>query len=1228
MGIGAVSLRKLVAGVVVVASLGLASSAGAGAPARVQVGAAPRVPHGAKALGEISSNASITGAVVLQPRDNAALQQFIAQVSDPSSPQFEQYLPAGAFAGRFGPTQATIDAVRSQLEAEGLQVGGVSGNGLLMRFTAPAHVVQSAFHTTLENYRRADGTTGRQTTSAVEVPAPVAPDVAAVIGLNNLVHTHALALTHSTRSAGTTDGFTAAKSADFAHPAGAPTACAAAKRDATKNGGLTDDQIANAYGAFGLYGAGDLGAGQRIAIYENEPFLPSDIDTFDTCFFGASQAAAMMNRLTVTPVDGGQPTGPGSGEASLDVENVSAIAPDAHIDVYEGPFAGDNADVYDSLDEYTAIIDADRDQEISTSWGVCEQLAQQGQPGLQAAENLLFEQAAAQGQSVFSSSGDNGSDDCNTFETPTPASGQNPVSVDDPSSQPYVVSVGGTTITDAATQPAAEQVWNDGANGGGGGGGISQSWAMPAWQQASTVPGIALPGSADYTNANSVEQSFGYASNFCQSTVAGADAATPCRLVPDVSAQADEFTGAITVYSVANGGNGWSTIGGTSSSAPLWAAMTALVNSSAACTAHSATAHGVGFVSPLLYAVASRPAEYAASFNDITNGNNDTYGLDDGLVFPSTTGYDLASGLGSPQLTGPGGTAGLAYYLCNLGVANTNPTVAKLAPSTGSTAGGEKITITGSGFAVGGKPDVNGIQVGTFHLSSNNFTVNSATSITATLPPARDTLPPGAPAPQDGAGPADVIVILNTGASSAPGPGSVFQYVDTTPAGGIPSVTGTSPSGGLEAAPAPITILGSGFTGTTRVTFGGVAAPKVSVLGPNEISVTPPQYSSSTACAPLPSTGVFVGENASNDICQVQVRVSNAAGTSAIGHILPPPEGTFALSNLGTLVLPPGCDCEQGAAPTEYDYVPAPRVSSISTSGGPASLASEAGTSVVTATGVGFDPLAIDWADFGDPQQADSQDINYAFVSGTELQVIAPPQTQTVDPATVPFSVKTLGGQSNSATALYAGVPTISSVVNTSSSTELNGVYGGPDTGGTPITVTGQGFADQLVAPLQFVDTEKKGDSDGTQYTFTVNGDTSLSTETVSQNPALVDVEACTVSGCSTTSPADEFWLYPPGNPQVDAIKPSSGPAAGDTPVAITGENLSCPISALFGKTAAETVKAVATPGLDCGSSVKLKATSPAGIAGSTVPVTVQTVESYFTGAPTSPTTANFTYGQ
>ena len=1218
--VGAVTIALLV--------LALASSAGAGAPPPMQVAAAPRVPHGDTAVGQVASTASVAGAVVLQPRDNAALQQFIAQVGDRSSPLYHQYLAPGAFARRFGPTAATIDAVRAQLQAQGLRVTSVSANGLLVNFSGSARTVQGAFHTHLENYRRSNGTIGRQTTTPVTLPAAVAPHVAAVIGLNNLVQEHALDSTGPVRrSAHARPHAAAVTSASFAHPAGSPTPCAAARNDATKNGGLTDDAIANAYGAFGLYGQGDFGAGQRVAIYENEPFLPSDIQTFDTCYFGASAAAAMVKRLNTIPVDGGQPSGPGSGEANLDVEDVSAVAPGATIDVYEGPFNGDNADVYDSLDEYTAIIDADRDQVISTSWGVCEQLAQQGQPGLQEAENLLFEQAAAQGQSVFSSSGDNGSDDCNTFETPTVASGQNPVSVDDPSSQPYIVSVGGTTITDASTQPPGEQVWNDGPNGGADGGGISESWEMPAWQRTATVPGVPFPGSADYTNANAVEQQFGYPQNFCQNTVAGAGATTPCRVVPDVSAQADEFTGAVTVYSVANPGNGWATVGGTSSSAPLWAAMLALVNSSAACTAHSSTANGVGFVSPLLYAVASQPAEYAASFHDITSGNNDVYGLDNGLVFPATTGYDLASGLGSPQLTGSGGTAGLAYYLCSAAAATSGrPVVSDISPPTGSVAGGEKITVTGSGFEAGGKSVVAAVQVGSASLGAGAFKVTSPTSITATLPPAKDTLPPDATAPQDGAGPAEVIVVLNGGATSAPGPSAVFQYVDTSSGAAVPSLTGMSPSGGLESKPATVTLLGSGFTGATKVTFGGVAAAGLSVLGPNEISVTPPAFSSHTTCAPLPSTGVFAGENASNDICQVQVRVSNANGTSATGTILPPPEGTFALTNLGTLVLPPGCNCEQGAGPTEYDYVPAPHVSSISTSGGAADLASEAGTTTVTATGSGFDPLAIDWADFGDPTQADSQDIDYAFVSGTELQVVAPPQDQTTDIQDVPFSVRTLGGQSNQVTAMYAGVPTVTGVVNTANAKQLDGVSGAADTGGTPIRVTGQGFAGQLVAPLEFVDTKASGTSFGTQYTFTVANDTRLTTQTVSQSPALVDVQACTVSGCSATSSADELWLYAPGNPSVSAISPTSGPAAGGTATTITGTNLGCPIGVSFGSVAATTFKAVKTAGLDCGSTEKLKATSPGGTAGSRVPVTVSTVESFFTGAGRSPTAATFTY--
>ena len=195
-----------------------------------------------------------------------------------------------------------------------------------------------------------------------------------------------------------------------------------------------------------------------------------------------------------------------------------------------------------------------------------------------------------------------------------------------------------------------------------------------------------------------------------------------------------------------------------------------------------------------------------------------------------------------------------------------------------------------------------------------------------------------------------MIVTLNNGDSSAPGPGSGFQYVDTSPAGGIPSVTGVIPSGGLETAPAAVTILGAGFTGGDARSPSAASPPRASrVHGPNRDHRRPPRRTPRGPRARrCPSTGVFAGENAANDICQVQVRVSNADGASAAGHILPPPEGTFAIDNAGRLVPPPGCDCEHAPAPTEYDYVPAPRVTSVSTSRGPASLASEAGTRVIT----------------------------------------------------------------------------------------------------------------------------------------------------------------------------------------------------------------------------------------------------------------------------------------
>jgi hypothetical protein len=1210
-------------GLITMSAVGLSAppaSAAAGRtapPAMERVQGVPRIPAGDRAAGAVPASARVSGTVVLKPRDSAALARFIAAVTARNSPAFHQYLPAGAFARQFGPRPSSIEAVRTRLRADGLTVSGVSSDALLVSFSGTARRVEAAFRTGLERYQLGNGQAGQATTSAVSVPRSIASSVTAVLGLNALVQLHPVGL----ERAPATDRGTIRRAAtsSFQHPAGSPDACPAAKAAALSFGGLTDDQIAHSYGAFGLYGSDDTGAGQHIALYELEPFARSDIKTFDTCYFGKARAAAMMKRLHVIPLEGGQPAGSGSGEALLDVEDLSGLAPGATINVYEAPSYGENGVDYDPVDNYAAIIDSDQDQIISTSWGLCEQAIQAGQPGLQQAENLLFEQAAAQGMSVFAASGDNGSDDCNTDETSTPVTGQNPLSVDDPGSQPYVVSVGGLSI-DSASEPPAEHVWNDGSTGGGGGGGISQSWTMPSWQRTSTVPGIALPGSATYAAAGQVEQQFGYPASFCESTVPGATSSTPCRLVPDVSSQADEFTGAITVYQAAFGG--WGTTGGTSSATPIWAASLALVNASPTCRSQAATRIGVGFASPLLYAAASSPAEYKAAFTDVKAGSNDIYGLDNGKVFGATPGYDLASGLGSPELTGSGGTAGLAYDLCSLASQPRRPVVTALTPAIGSTSGRQRVVITGTGFTSGGKPDVASIEVGAAQLRPGQFAVRSATTIAATMPPASAVRPPSAPAPQDGAGPAEVIVTVKGDVSSAAGPGSRFEYVDTTGGSVVPSVSGVVATSGSEAAPAPVTILGSGFTGATSVTFGGVAAASFTVNSSNRISATPPAYSAGTACAPLPDTGVYAGENAANDICQVQVQVTSPRGASATGPILPPAEGAVVVSNLGVLVPPAGCSCETMQAPTEYDYVPAPAVTSISTSAGAANLASENGGTVVTADGRGFDPLGIDWADFGNPAAENSMDTSYVFLTGTEMQIVAPSQAQTTGVYRVPFSITTPGGRSRPVTAAYAGVPKVTSVVNTASRRNLDGIYGAPDTGGAPVRITGRGFGGQLVGPVEF-NGPATAISNGTQYTFTVHGTTSVTTQTVAQNPALVSVQLCTVTGCSSGRPASHLYLYPPGRPTVTSVSPRSGSGRGGTKVTIGGQNLGCALQVYFGTARARSFAPVPTF-LYCGSTIALDATTPRGRG--RVLVTVETAESFFTGSGRSTSTARFGY--
>ena len=444
------------------------------------VAARPVLPAGIRDVRPVPASQPVSGELALAPRDPARLASYASAVSTPGSSEYHHYLPAGAFGAVFGPTSASVLGVEAALRAAGLKVNAVSGNGLLVSFKGPAALVGAAFHTRFDAFRLASGRVAFANTSALELPASVASSVQGVIGLNTLATPHS-ALARRTGSAGMADpGGTKAETA--AESSAGPVACSSATADANNHAGLTDSEIAEAYGLEGLYSAGDTGQHQTIAIYELEPYSTKDISAFDTCYFGAATATAMLTRLHTVVVDGGDPTGTGSGESELDIEDVSAVAPGATIEVYEAPLT-----TAGYLDDFNRIIQDDTAKIVTSSWSSgCETTIASEEPGLEQVENTIFEQAAAQGQTVLAAAGDAGSDAC-AFGADTPVAPF--LSVTDPSSQPYVLSVGGTTIDDA-TQPPSEQVWNDGASGGSGGGGISALWPSPAWQARSKVPGV------------------------------------------------------------------------------------------------------------------------------------------------------------------------------------------------------------------------------------------------------------------------------------------------------------------------------------------------------------------------------------------------------------------------------------------------------------------------------------------------------------------------------------------------------------------------------------------------------------------------------------------------------------------------------------------------------------------------------------------------------------------
>jgi len=552
------------------------AGAGTGAMTRL-VGTVAPLPPGATVLGPTAPATRLIADVALRPRDPRGLDAFVAAVSTPGSPRFHRYLPPGLLASTFGPTPATVAATRSWLASTGLVAGATSRDGLLIPVSGTASQMEEAFAVPLVQARLASGREARIASRDPQVPAALSGQLAGVIGLSDQ-SVATPAIVHPTSPA-PTGGVPAAAPV---HPQVGPQACPAVQQFSFA---WSATQLASTYGLSTLYGNGRAGAGQTVGIFELEPYTPSDIQAYQSCY-GTSVPVSDV------PVDGGA-NGIQQGEAALDIEVVVGLAPGASVNVYSGPNSGSGP-----IDTYSRMVGDDTAKVLSVSWGQCEASMD---PVVRSTEQSLFAMAATQGQSVLAASGDSGASDCYSANPPN---GQTQLAVDDPADQPDVTGVGGTTLTQASANAPTETAWNSGLNAGGGGN--SSDFVAPAWQQ---VPGAQSSDTA-YT--------CGTAPNANQQ----------CREVPDVSASADPQRGDVIYF-----GGGWGVIGGTSAAAPLWAAVVAATDQGCATTA--------GLLGPAMYSAAG-----AAAFNDVTSGSNSLFPP---LKYLARPGYDLATGWGSPR---------------------------------------------------------------------------------------------------------------------------------------------------------------------------------------------------------------------------------------------------------------------------------------------------------------------------------------------------------------------------------------------------------------------------------------------------------------------------------------------------------------------------------------------------------------------------------------------------
>lgn len=569
-------------------------------------------------LGPTAAAQTINASLVLKVRHPDLLETFVALSQDPTSFAFHRFLSLQDFTFLFSPSARDIATITKYLAQFDITVTEVYADRLLIKATGTADAFDRAFSVDMHDYAKGRKRFHRPR-HAPRIPLLLRELLVSVAGLSNEARFHPMR-----RSAA------AAKTPLRISPPVLPSHGAIATG---VPGSFTVGDTANLYNINPLYKAHIDGRGRTIGIATLANFIPDDAFTY----WSLIGLNVDPNRLTQVHVDGGGELSSeaGSGETSLDVEQSGGLAPRAKIIVYDAP----NTDA-GFIDMFYKAASDNLVDSLSVSWGLAEEFYFEAVVGADFTPELLafhqaFLESAAQGISVFSSSGDNGAYDINdAFNDPV----LNALSVDSPSSDPAITSAGGTTtpviLTAGDPYPdlvvPTEQVWgwdyienylveNNLAPEhvlfpAGTGGGVSVFWPRPAYQ--ARTPGIRVsePGqSIVFQGEDLLDLPAGFAG----------------RNLPDVSLDADPYTGYL-LYSTLDGGlsGGY---GGTSFVAPQLNGISALLAQS--------VGSRLGLWNPMLYRYKKLYGNSPSSpLVDIVAGDN--------WFYQGVPGYEPGAGLG------------------------------------------------------------------------------------------------------------------------------------------------------------------------------------------------------------------------------------------------------------------------------------------------------------------------------------------------------------------------------------------------------------------------------------------------------------------------------------------------------------------------------------------------------------------------------------------------------